>query len=101
MKFTIQYATKERKYISETTYQNVSSICEVEAIKIMRYKIGSCRGGVARYVYSIEHIAPVDAEFKFENGHMYTTINRLTNKHFNPKKFVFQNNVCIIQAGEF
>lgn len=96
MKFIIQYATRERKYISESTYQNIMSVAEVEAIKIMRYKIGACRGGIARYVYSIEHKAPIDAEFKFENGNMYTTINRLTNKHFKPKKFNFINNSCIL-----
>lgn len=84
MKLKIRYATKERKWLSASTFQNISKDAELEPISIIRIPCG--RGAAAnRYHYRADFIAPEDAECVF-NGKISVGINRKQNPNFNPKK---------------
>ncbi len=62
MKLKVRYATKERKWLSETTYQPKSKDAELSPVRIMRSPCGS--GAAAnRYRYQADFEAPKDAAF--------------------------------------
>jgi len=86
MKFTINYATKERKWLSNHTYQLVEKTIDVEPTKILRTAIGRVGAAANRFHYRIECVAPSDSEFSY-NGIIQANLNRVANKHFNPKNY--------------
>lgn len=92
MKLKVRYATKERKWLSETTYQPKSKDAELSPVRIMRSPCGS--GAAAnRYRYQADFEAPKDAAFS-HGGLMRTNIERKWNPKFNPKKLQWDGDVC-------
>lgn len=92
MKIIIRYATKDRKYITKHSYQNVSKEVELEPVRVIRYPCGSKGASVHRFYYQADFHAPSDAEF-VTNGLIRANIVRKTNPKFDPKKIKFEGNV--------
>lgn len=90
MKLIIRYPTKERNYLSECTYQNISKIAELEAIRIIRIPCGRGKSAT-RYYYRAVLKAPDDAEFVCD-GTITKNISRNLNKKFDPKKLDWAGN---------
>lgn len=96
MKLKIRYETKEKIYSGSGVYQHVIAYTELEPVRIMRYPCGT--GAAAnRYYYEAQFLAPDDAEF-VDEGVIRAAINRKLNPFFNPKKLVFEKNVCAPNA---
>jgi hypothetical protein len=95
MRFEITYPTKERKYLSEHTYQLVQNTIEVTPTRIFRQPCG--RGEAAnRYHYQIECKAPEDAQFVYD-GVIRVNLNRIVNKHFKPKDWEWNGSYATMQ----
>ena len=94
MKLNIKYATKEKIWHSTNTFSNVAKYAELEPIKIIRRPCGTGKAA-SRYYYQAVFIAPDDAE-TYAYPTITENINRIYNKQFKPKDFIFINNVCVI-----
>jgi len=90
-KIKIQYPTKERKYLSRHTYQNVHKTADLKPIKIIRHPCGT-GAAASRYYYEAVFHAPIDAEFVYRDT-IRANINRKANPKFKPSDFNFVNNV--------
>lgn len=91
MKIKIRYATKERKYLNDSCYQNVSKDVELDVVQVRRTPCGT--GAAAeRYNYHGYFSAPEDAEF-VRDGFIVARIDRKSNPHFSPKKLEWTGNL--------
>ena len=95
MKLIVSYPTSEREYRTPCTYSYVYKQIEIEPVKILRSPCGIGRAA-NRYYYQAMFVAPDDAEF-VHDGLITENIDRGLNKHFNPKNFVFVNNVAVLR----
>lgn len=94
MKLKIRYATRERKYLSEVSYQNVARDVELDAVRIERIPCGT--GAAAeRYKYRGYFNDPGDAAF-VNCGLIDSLIDRKLNPQFKPKKLEWTGNVCLV-----
>lgn len=100
MKLKIRYTTKERRWISASTFQNISKDAELEPVRIIRTPCG--RDAAAnRYYYDAIFSAPDDAErIVVVNGKIRVNINRKYNPQFNPKKLKWEGNIVNCDRGE-
>ena len=99
MFLSVSYPTKERVYFNDHIYRNVYVEAELEPTAIIRYRVGSNGKARERYYYQAEFEAPEDAEFS-RFGKITVNIVRKKNKHFNPKKFHFENDRCEIASNK-
>jgi hypothetical protein len=90
MNLKIAYATKERKYITTYTYQNIYKSVTLEPVRILRRPCG--RNALNRFFYEAEFVAPDDAEF-VNNGKIRENINRRLNPHFKPQKLIWDGDI--------
>jgi hypothetical protein len=90
MKLNIAYATKDRKYVSANSYQNLVKSVTLEPTRILRRPCGRNAGN--RYYYEAEFVAPEDAEF-VDGGKIRENINRWLNPQFKPQKLVWDGDV--------
>jgi len=92
VKININYSTEEKHYKNSNAFQYVGKEAELEPVRIIRYPCG--RGAAAsRYYYTAVFASPDDARFVY-NGELRENINRKKNPKFNPKNYVFINNVA-------
>ena len=96
MKLKVKYATKERKYLSPTTYQNLAKEAELEPVRFIRQPCGSHGAAANRYYYSAYFVAPDDAEF-VHDGLICENVNRKTNPRFNLKKIEWIGNIGMLK----
>ena len=99
MKLKVKYATKERKYLSPTTYQNLAQEAELEPVRFIRQPCGSHGAAAKRYYYSADFVAPDDAEF-VHDGLIRENVNRKTNPGFNPKKIEWIGNAGLLKKDK-
>lgn len=99
MQLKVRYATTERHWVTQMSFQYLSKDAVLEPVRIVRSRCGSYGAATLRYYYYADVQAPEDAVFVQSDGTIRCNISRKDNPKFDPKKLTWVGNVATISEA--